>query len=289
MAPSAPTGLAASPGNGSASITFTPGANGGSPITNYAYTLDDSTWTPFSPDGTTSPVTITGLANGITYSIKLRAINVAGNGASSDPVSVTPQAPLPPVPPRPAPAMSPTSQTITGTAGTPITATSAFTLENFTLVPRYTVYPALPAGLSIDPATGIVTGTPGEAYPSTRHWITATAGGNAESAYSTLQVTIDPAPEPPPTPTITIVGTRSANGARIQVTGTSTHLTGATLTPWFQFAGQTAYTQGKITVTVASDGTFTWTRKTNKQTNVYFTHDSTESNTVVIAARTSAR
>lgn len=187
--------------------------------------------------------------------------------------------------------MTPTSQTINGTAGTPITATSAFTLENFTLVPRYTVYPALPAGLSIDPATGIVTGTPAGAYPSTRHWITATAGSNAESAYSTLQVTIDPAPEPPPTPTptITIVGSRSANGARIEVTGTSTHLTGATLTPWFQLAGQAAYTQGKITVTVASDGTFTWTRKTTKQTQIYFTHNTTQSNTVVIDARTKAR
>jgi len=85
------------------------------------------------------------------------------------------------------------------------------------------------------------------------------------------------------------VGTRSANGARIEVTGTTTHLTGVTLTPWFQFAGRTTYTQGKATVTVASDGTFTWTRKTSKQTQIYFTHDTTESNTVVIAARTGPR
>ena len=279
------SGVAAAPGNTTASVSWTVDDTGGSAVTSIEFALDDTVTVDDSTTNITGPHTLSGLVNGQAYTVYARAVNSIGTGPWSTGTSVTPQAPSPPIPPRPAPAMTPTSQTITGTAGTPITATSAFTLENFTLIPRYTVYPALPAGLTIDPATGVVTGTPIEAYPSTRHWITATAGGNSESAYSTLQVTIDPAPEPPPTPTITIVGSRSANGARIEVTGTSTHLTGATLTPWFQLAGQAAYTQGKITVTVASDGTFTWSRKANKRTSVYITHGDVKSNTVVIAAR----
>jgi hypothetical protein len=74
----APTALVATPGNNSASIAFTAGANNGSPITNYEYSTNGgSTWTAFSPSQTTSPVTITGLTNGITYQVKLHAISGA--------------------------------------------------------------------------------------------------------------------------------------------------------------------------------------------------------------------
>jgi hypothetical protein len=86
----APTGLSATAGNGTATITFTAGANGGSAITNYAYSIDNgATFTPFSPAQTTSPVTITGLTNGTTYNIQLRAINATGDGVASSSVSVS--------------------------------------------------------------------------------------------------------------------------------------------------------------------------------------------------------
>ena len=164
----------------------------------------------------------------------------------------------------------------------PVSPTSTFTLENFTLTPRYVMYPPLPAGLSMDPATGVVTGTPTEVYPSTRHWITATAGGNAESASSTLQVTVAASP-PPPTPSISITGTR--DDTRIKVTGTATNLTGETLRPWIRFPGQDSFFQGFAVITPKADGTFTWQRKTNKKTYVYFTHESTRSNSITIPAR----
>ncbi len=90
-APAAPTALVATPGNNSASIAFTAGANNGSAITNYEYSTNGgSTWTAFSPSQTTSPVTITGLTNGITYQVKLHAISGAVTGAASSAVSVTP-------------------------------------------------------------------------------------------------------------------------------------------------------------------------------------------------------
>ena len=96
--PSAPTNLVATPANDSADIAFTPGDDGGSPVSTYAYTLDDSTWTALSPDDTTSPITITGLTNGTTYSIKLRAMNPAGPGSASAAVVVIPVSPVPPAP-----------------------------------------------------------------------------------------------------------------------------------------------------------------------------------------------
>jgi len=87
--PSAPTALAATPGNGSASIAFTPGADGGAAITKYQYQLGSGSWT--DAVGTTSPISISGLTNGTNSSIKLRAVNSAGDGAASDAVSVTPR------------------------------------------------------------------------------------------------------------------------------------------------------------------------------------------------------
>jgi hypothetical protein len=90
-AAAAPTSLIATPGDVSASIAFTAGADGGSAITNYEYSTDNGgSWLAFSPSQVASPVAITGLTNGTTYQVKLRAINGVGTGAESSAVSVTP-------------------------------------------------------------------------------------------------------------------------------------------------------------------------------------------------------
>jgi titin len=91
--PAAPTSLVATPGDGSASIAFTAGVDNGAAITSYQYSTDDgATWIARDPSSTVSPVVITGLTNGTTYQIKLRAINSVGTGAESSAVSVTPVA-----------------------------------------------------------------------------------------------------------------------------------------------------------------------------------------------------
>ena len=91
--PAAPTGLVATPGNQQASVAFTAGADGGSAITNYEYSLDaGTTWIASNPPVTGSPVVVTGLTNGTAYSILLRAVNAAGAGAPSAAVDVTPLA-----------------------------------------------------------------------------------------------------------------------------------------------------------------------------------------------------
>jgi hypothetical protein len=88
--PGAPSGLVATAGNGQASIAFTAGSTGGSSITNYQYSTDGTTFTAFSSPQTSSPVTITGLTNGTTYTVYLKAVNSNGSGATSSSTSVTP-------------------------------------------------------------------------------------------------------------------------------------------------------------------------------------------------------
>ena len=86
--------MAATAGNQQLSIAFTAGATGGSAITDYEYTTDNgSTWT--SATTAVSPVVITGLTNGTSYTVKLRAINAIGNGTASSAVTETPAATAP--------------------------------------------------------------------------------------------------------------------------------------------------------------------------------------------------
>ena len=84
-APAAPTSLNVTPGSGSASVSFTAGADGGASISNYEYQLNGAgSWVALSPADTSSPVAIPGLTNGTAYTVKLRAVNTAGSGAASD-------------------------------------------------------------------------------------------------------------------------------------------------------------------------------------------------------------
>lgn len=94
-APSAPTSLSATGFYLMGRIAFTPGADGGSVITNYEYALSTNggatygAFTALSPTNTASPIDITGLANNTTYSIKIRAVSANGAGIESSAVSVT--------------------------------------------------------------------------------------------------------------------------------------------------------------------------------------------------------
>ena len=97
--PQPPTSLSATAGNAQATITFTAGSNGGTPITNYKYSTNNGeTFAAFSPVDAASPVTITGLTNGTIYQIRLIAVNAAGESSASSSVSVTPASSVPGAP-----------------------------------------------------------------------------------------------------------------------------------------------------------------------------------------------
>jgi subtilisin family serine protease len=90
VAPSAPTGITITPSSGSLSVRFTAGAAGTSPITSYKYSVNGgTTWATRQTGTTASPIVITGLTNGTTYSVSIRAVSLAGDGAASTAVSAT--------------------------------------------------------------------------------------------------------------------------------------------------------------------------------------------------------
>lgn len=91
-APAAPTITGITPGDQHLSVAFTAGSDGGSAITNYKYSTDGGTsFTALSPAATTSPILITGLTNGTTYNVQLRAVNAIGDGTATASTQGTPR------------------------------------------------------------------------------------------------------------------------------------------------------------------------------------------------------
>jgi len=90
--PAAPTITSITPTNGGLSVAFTAGADGGATITNYQFSTDNGTnWTLRSPAATSSPIEITGLANGTTYQVQIRALNSVGAGTATASSNGTPR------------------------------------------------------------------------------------------------------------------------------------------------------------------------------------------------------
>jgi hypothetical protein len=92
-APDAPTGVSGTAGGSSVSVSFTsPSDVGGSAITEYL--VADGT-RAHTATGSSSPITVTGLTNGTSYTFNVWAINAFGWSVASDPSSaVSPVAPV---------------------------------------------------------------------------------------------------------------------------------------------------------------------------------------------------
>jgi hypothetical protein len=81
--PGAPASVTSTPSNGSVSIAFTaPSSDGGSAVTSYQYSTDNSTFVTAA----TNPFTVSG-TNGTAITVYVRAVNVAGAGASTSATS----------------------------------------------------------------------------------------------------------------------------------------------------------------------------------------------------------
>lgn len=95
-APDAPTIGTATAGNAQASVTFTaPSSNGGNAITGYTVTSNPGGLTG---TGTSSPITVSGLTNGTTYTFTVTATNDIGTSAASASSSAVTPATVPGVP-----------------------------------------------------------------------------------------------------------------------------------------------------------------------------------------------
>jgi hypothetical protein len=87
--PGAPVGVSAGAGDGQAAVSFeAPASNGGAQLTSYTVTSSPGGLTA---TGAGSPITVTGLANGTTYTFTVTATNQAGTGPAS--VASNPVAP----------------------------------------------------------------------------------------------------------------------------------------------------------------------------------------------------
>lgn len=86
----APTNLVATSGNGQLTIAFAaPSVTSFGAVTNYQYQVGDGTWV--TAGVVTSPLTVTNLTNGVTHSIRVRAVNGGGFGAASTAVTGVPR------------------------------------------------------------------------------------------------------------------------------------------------------------------------------------------------------
>lgn len=128
----------------------------------------------------------------------------------------------------PVPAVSPSLQQLTGRVGTPVVPTQPLQTVDIAGTVTYTIDPALPAGLSIDAASGVVSGTPTFALVAT---FTVTATGSVSGqASAQIEVSISSSPLPPTNAQATVLGDQvlvtwepgsSAEGAQYGVWNTN--------------------------------------------------------------------
>ena len=88
---SPPTGVSATSGNGSASVSFVaPASNGGTTIAGYIVTSNPG---GITVSGTTSPINVTGLTNGTAYTFTVGAVGVASSASTTVTPATVPSAP----------------------------------------------------------------------------------------------------------------------------------------------------------------------------------------------------
>jgi Domain of unknown function (DUF4082)/Fibronectin type III domain/Bacterial Ig domain len=241
-APSAPTGVTASAGNGSAAVTWTAPTNGGSPITSYTVTpYIGSTAQPTTTVSGSPPAagaTVTGLTNGTAYTFTVTATNAIGVGPASEPSQAITPFTTPSAATAVAASAANGSATVTWTApsngGSPITSYTITPYIGATAQPTTTITGNPPATSTT--VTGLTNGT---AYTFT---VTATnaAGSGPASEHSN---TATPATAPSaPTGVSASAGSGSATVAWTAPANGGSPITSYTITPYIGTTAQATTT-----------------------------------------------
>ena len=228
-APLAPTMGAITPTNQQLSVAFTAGSNGGSAITNYQYSTDGgSSFTACSPAQTTSPIVITGLTNGTSYNVQIRAVNSVGLGTATGSTAATPYT-TPSAPTinsiTPGNTQLSVAFTTNATGGSAITNYQYSTDGGATFLNRQTGTTASPIVITTLSSNGTTPLTNGTSYDVQIKAVNIAGTGAASSTTSGT-------PLAPVTPTITVNGTLASVNTTYGSASSNTSFTldGATLT-----------------------------------------------------------
>ena len=192
LAPSRPT---AAPGDASVTLSWTPGGDGGAPITEWQYQQQEGAqawgpWTAIPGSGAdTTRHTVTSLVNGTTYRFRVRAVNGNGDGAPSpESDAVVPRAAN-------GVAFGDAVEDQTFRQNSPIEPLVLPAATGGDGALTYALTPDPPDGLVLDAATRTLSGTPTAALPATTYTWTATdADGDAAATTFTITVAADLAP-----------------------------------------------------------------------------------------------
>ncbi len=206
-APGQVTGVSAAAGNGSANVSWTAPSNGGSTITKYTITpyigseAQAATVVQGSPPATSA--TVTGLANGTSYTFTVTATNSIGTGPPSEHSNaVTPAAPTAPGPPA----------GVSATAGNGSASVSwAAPSNGGSTITKYTITPYI--GSEAQTAS-TVNGTP----PATSATVTGLSNGTAYTFTVTATNSIGTGPPSEHSNTITPVASQNIFGNTTPVT-----------------------------------------------------------------------
>lgn len=177
--PSAPLSVTAVAGNGQVSVSFAaPASAGGAPITGYTVTSSPG---GITATGAGSPIVVTGLANGTSYTFTVVATNSAGAGAVSAPSNAV--MPAPPL------AVAPVNATVAYAAGAYAAGATPITLDILGTATAVAVASTPSHGTAIASGTTI-TYQPASGYAGPDSFTYTATDGITTTAPATVTVTV---------------------------------------------------------------------------------------------------
>ncbi|KRA42029.1 fibronectin type III domain-containing protein [Devosia sp. Root635] len=251
--PGAPTIGTATAGDNQASVTFTaPASSGGSAITQYVVTANPGGQVAVGP---ASPITVTGLTNGVSYTFTVAAENVVGTGGdSSASNSVTPAAPQTITFANPGTQNFGTTPTLsaTATSASPVSFTSSTTgvctittggtltfvsagtctidanqVGDLSFLPAPQVSQSFTVAAVVPGAPTMATATPGDMQASVAFVAPASTGGAAITSYTVTTSPADVAPVNGAGSPILVTGLTNGQAYTFTVTAGNTAGTGS--------------------------------------------------------------
>src|ERR1022692_3118325 len=236
--PNAPTSPSATAGNAQATVSFTPGSNGGSAILYYTATSNPN---GIHASSTTSSVIVLGLTNGTSYTFTVTARNAAGTSASSSPANSVPPDNL-----HPAISSFSASPTSVSSGGTSTLSWNVSDASLLSITPGSFSTSALIGSTNVNPTS------------TTVYTLTATNNNGASTAQTSVTVT-DSAP-PPQSLSATSGNTQVAPSWSAPESDGGSSLTQylvydrTTGSPSFFFYGTTTPSQTSLTVISLTNG-----------------------------------